>query len=60
MDFELRILNLFASLQLHALGCCPFSGGGSVVVDILLNVIPIVCGSSVFVFILLGIVLCPF
>ena len=25
------------------LGCCPFLGGGSVVVDILLNVLPIDC-----------------
>ena len=42
------------------LGCCPFSGGGSVFVDLLLNVLPIVCGSSVFVFVLLCITLCPF
>ena len=30
------------------LGCCPFWGGGSVVVDLLFGVLPIVCGSSVF------------
>ena len=35
-------------------------GGGSVVVDLLLNVLPIVCGGSVFVFVLLCIILCPF
>ena len=35
---------------------------GSVVVDLLFNVLPIVCGSwsSVFVFVLLCITLCPF
>ena len=32
-------------------GCCPFKGGGFVVVDLLFNVIPIVCGGSVFVFV---------
>ena len=32
----------------------------SVVVDLLFNVLPIVCGSSVFVFVLLCITLCPF
>ena len=32
------------------LGCCPFSGGGSAVVDLLFIVAPIVCvgGGSVF------------
>ena len=37
-------------------------GGGvvSVVVDLLFNALPIVCGSSVFVFILLSITLCSF
>ena len=35
-------------------------GDGSVVVDLLFNVLPIVCGSSVFVFDLLSITLCPF
>ena len=29
-----------------------FKGGGSVVVNLLSNVLPIVCGSSVFVFVL--------
>ena len=28
------------------LGCCPCSGGGSVLVDLLFNVLPIVCGNS--------------
>ena len=42
------------------LGCCPFCGGGSVVVDLLFNELPIVCRSSVFVFVLLCITLCPF
>ena len=32
----------------------------SVVVDILFNVLPIVCGSSVFVFVLLCTTLCSF
>ena len=35
------------------LGYSPFYGGGSVVVDLLFNILPIVCGSSVFVFVLL-------
>ena len=30
------------------------------VVDLLVNVLPIVCGSSVFVFVLVCIALCPF
>ena len=33
------------------LGCCPFLGGGSVVVDLLFNVLPIGCVGSVFVFV---------
>ena len=28
-------------------GCCPFKGGGSVVVDLLSLVVPIVCWGSV-------------
>ena len=32
------------------LGCCPFEVGGSVVFDLLFNVLPIVCGSSVVLF----------
>ena len=32
----------------------------SVFVDLLFNVLPIVCGSSVFVFVLLSVTLCPF
>ena len=44
----------------RGLGCCPSLGGGSVVVDILFNVLPIDCGSSVFIFVLLCITLCPF
>ena len=40
-------------------GCCPFYGGGSVVVDLLFNVLLIVCG-SVSVFVLLCITLCSF
>ena len=42
------------------LGRCPFLGGGSVVVDLLFIVLPIVCGSCVFVFVLLCITLCTF
>ena len=37
-----------------------FEGGGSVVVDILINVLPIVYRKSVFVYVLLCINLCPF
>ena len=44
----------------HGSGCCPFYGGGSVVDDLSFNVLPIVCGSSVFVFDLLCIILSPF
>ena len=36
------------------------SVNSSVAVDLLFDVIPIVCGSSVFVFVLLCITLCPF
>ena len=39
------------------LGCCPFWGSGSVVVDLLFGVLPIGCGGSVFVFVLLCITL---
>ena len=34
--------------------------GGSVAVDLLFDVLPIGCGGSVFVFVLLCITLCPF
>ena len=46
-----------AGMQRVGLGYCPFLGGGSVavVVDLLINTLPIVCGSSVFVFVLLRI-----
>ena len=37
-----------------------FWGGGFVFVDLLFNLLPIVCGVSVFVFVLLRITLCPF
>ena len=40
------------------LGCCPLYGCSSVVVDLLFNVLPIVCGSSVLVFVLLCFTLC--
>ena len=42
------------------LGCRPFLGGASVVVDLLFYVPPIVCGGSQLVFILICIVLCRF
>ena len=42
------------------LGCSLSLGGGSVVVDLLFCVPPIVCGSSVLVFVLIPIALCPF
>ena len=34
--------------------------GGSVVVELLFNVLPIACGNSMFVFVLVCITLCPF
>ena len=34
------------------LGCCPLYRNGSTVVDLLFNVLSIVCGRSVFVFVL--------
>ena len=34
------------------LGRCPFKGGGSVVVDLLFNVLPIICESYEFVYVL--------
>ena len=40
------------------LGCCPFWGGGSVV-DLLFYVPPILCGGSVFVFVLAYVAMCP-
>ena len=36
--------------KIGGLGCCPFWGGGSVLVDLLFDLFPVVCGSSVFVF----------
>ena len=38
-----RQLNAFKPPPPGSLGCCPFKGGGSVVVDLLFNVLPIVC-----------------
>ena len=38
-------LPLFSISGQQGLGCCPFYGGGSVVVDLLFNALPIVCGS---------------
>ena len=43
-----------------SLGCCPFQGGDSVLVDLLFNVLPIFCGDSVFVLVLGCISLCTF
>ena len=42
------------------MGCCSFWGGGSVVVALLFGVLPIGCGGSVFVFVLLCTTLRPF
>ena len=42
-----------------SLGYSPFSGCGSVVVDLLFSVPPVVCRGTVFVFVLLCITLCP-
>ena len=54
----LRLLNVFKPHS--GLDCYPFYGGGSVVIDLLFNVLPIVCGDSVFVFVLESMTLCPF
>ena len=35
-----------------AFGCCPFYGNDYVVVDLMFNVLPIVCGSYVIVFVM--------
>ena len=48
----------FSASKMHlsspsGLGCCPFSGCGSVVDDLLFNELPIVCRGSVFFFVLL-------
>ena len=43
-----------------SLGCCLFLGGVYVVVHLLFSVLPIVCGGSVFVFVLVCITLRPF
>ena len=45
---------------LHNSSVIQTSGGGSVVVDLLFYVPPIVCGGSVLVFVLVYITLCPF
>ena len=42
------------------LGCCPFKGGGSAVVDPLFDVRPIGFGGCVLDFVLLCITLCPY
>ena len=55
--FLLKLVNF---MTLAGLGCCLFYCGGSVVVDLLFNVLPIVCGSSVYFFGLLCITSCPF
>ena len=60
-DFQIALTFLFyiqfySGLHLSppgGLGCCPFYGGGSVVDDLLFDVLPIVFG-------LLCIILCPF
>ena len=46
--------------ELGGLSYCRFLSGGSIVVDLLFNVLLIVCGSSVFGFVSLCITLCPF
>ena len=43
-----------------SLGCCPFLGGGSDVVDLLFYIPSIVCGGSMLVYVLVFITLCPF
>ena len=52
---QMRDLPLPGSLR-----CYPFYGGGSVVVDLLFFVPPIVCWGSVLVFVWVCITLCPF
>ena len=46
-----RLLNIF--MPPVGFDCCPFEDGDYVVVDLMLNVLSIVYGSSVFVFVLL-------
>ena len=41
------------------LGCCPFKGGGSVVVDVLFIVAPLACGVLCLVLVLLFSTLWP-
>ena len=45
------IFNHICCIVSGSFGCCPFQGRGSVVVDLLFIVLPIVCGSSLFVFV---------
>ena len=52
--------NLGRSFSASKMHLRPPPGGGSVVAHLLFNILPIVCGSSVFVFVLLRITLCPF
>ena len=42
------------------IGCCPFEGGGPVVIDLLFIVLLIVCVSSVYKLVLVCIALCLF
>ena len=54
-------LKMHLSPRRHCLGCCPFWGGASLVVDdadLLVNVL-LIMGGSVFVFVLVCITLCP-
>ena len=52
MLYSSPIFKHLCCIVLGSLGCCPFQGGGSVVVvDLLFIVLPIVCGSSLFVFV---------
>ena len=52
MLYSSPIYKHLCCIVLGSLGCCPFQGGGSVVAfDLLFIVLPIVCGSSLFVFV---------
>ena len=55
----LNDLKMHLSPHPSCLGCCPFWGGGSLVVDLLFNVLLHDYGGSVFVFVFVCITLRP-
>ena len=48
----------FCASEMHLSPPVALAGSGSVVANLLFNVLPVVCGSSVFVFVLFCITLC--